>query len=1084
MKKALFKNKFNIVLCTLLVVLLGLLLPVKLNAQQQFPVTVNAAIVPPYSAYLSDYISPGLNKLMVTLVFNDYNEPSWNVYLKIKIESNNVRISSKADFVPLKPITLLPGVPVQLSGEDLYDYFDFNNIDVAGISKASLISSGKLIEGCYRFCFEVYDYNKRVPISLQSCVNANIILNDPPQLTLPNNNAVVNLSSQNINFQWQLLGGNPTITKYIFSLYELESYNANPEVSIKENRALKVFESNELSNTSFMYDFGSPILKRGKKYAWQVRALTTNNREEFKNNGLSQPKCFFYGYPEGGSVAIRSPQNAHSFSLRDQRTFKWLSPDNLTPNQPYYYNFKVVKVEEGQTSDVALDNNTPVFTKKSQTLTPSNWGYEVTVTPANLFESNKEYAWRVTAHTNDQTIASSSPYNFYGPPLIEAFYAGNHTVYVTHATSSSISNLTGEGEVSISYSNKMQKVYFENIKVERRGALLVMTEGVVKAKYTGDIINLKPEHEPNGDATFTPDSVLIDNQYMRLKGVVKWKFPHPTLNPQNTMVESATSWIIFERYKLTGKTYLKDTTSYQLADPYGFSLTLLPSSYFVLLGNNNFKISFNGFTTLPQNVKTSQGGEVKLPFTNAEQLNFIAQESTENTSAIELVEGTGINLLASSYFIDLSDRASPEKKSAQKEWKGVYFAKSTIELPLAPDLTNQLFFKSPSQHTILDTQSSPDTCWVTTQGLQLRAKKSAQNPDSLWFNTFPGEISHYELKVTNSVLTQGNIKGNIEIPFLSEKKFFPFTVPLTVKGFATGYLNESLDGLAITFNPDGGEQRIDIVINRAVFANNQRLDVNATFTWPLMNVEMRAVEGLRIWGNGNIGFLTPNGSIPLTNQLQTVIKGFEINLDNIGCGRQGNLYAIGISSKIVMAEDVSGADGAPVANIYSIAKNGLLKGEASYSNFPDQYKNIIVKNGGKKLDEGYNSIGENLNTQTPTDSLGKHIFGDVNLDVASILGGVDSLNVSSIDSTLSTIAQKEETLHPAYASDDEVTVEKVIELIDLVSIFLDAEQQAKAQEFKEKIIEFDNNELVVLYRELQDLDQFVKKWLKGCCRIW
>lgn len=1085
------KRNPKALLCMLLITTFGFFSHNNLNAQQHLPVTANVNIAPPYTTYLTDYISPGSNKLIVNLVFNDFNEPSWDVYLRLKVESNNIRITSKPDFKPTKPITLTPGVPLQISGNELYQYFDFNNIEVVGMSKADLISSGKLIEGTYKFCFEVCDYNKRVPISLESCAFANIVLNDPPRLVLPVDKTVIDLTTQSINFQWQLTGGNPNNTKYELSIYELENFNTNASVAIKENRALKIFESTQLDNPLFVYDITAPLLKRGKKYAWQVRAITVNNREEYKNQGLSQISCFYYGYPEGGSIKLYGPEDGHSFSLRDSKTFRWFMPDNLTQNQPFYYNHIIVKVDDGQTTAEAIEKNTPIFTKKSQILNPRNNNYEVTVSPSNIFQSNKKYAWKVTAHTNDQTIASSAVYSCYGPPLIEAFYAGNHVVYVTKTNSSNINDLTGEGEVSVSYDDKKkQKVYFEHIKVERIGALLIMTEGIVKAKYTCDIITLKAKYEPNGNATFNPDSIIIDKDYMRLKGVVKWNFPHPTVRPRIAVVESVPTWLIFEQYKLIGDAHLKDSLSYDLADPYGFNISLDTSSYFNVLDNNNFKLNFSGKIKLPNNVKNTAGTEVTLPFIDTERLDFIEQKLEPSSSSIELIKGSGINLMASSYIIDFCESISPAKKSTQTDWKGVYFLRSKIEFPVSPDKTNQLFLKHSFSYALRDTINTADTCWVTTAGLQFKVNKGAEKPDSLWFNTFPGTISNYQINITNSTLTSGLFKGSIEIPFLSEKKSFPFTVPLTVKGFATGYLDESLDGLTVTFNPDGGEQKIDLTINRAVFADNQRLDINADIKWPFLNIEMKSTEGFRIWGNGNIGFLTPNGALPLTNQLQTRINGFEINLDYIGCGRQENLYSIGISSTIAMAEDISGPDGAPVANIYSIAKNSLLKGNASYSNLPDAYQNIIIKNNNDRASYPDNNIGLNPNDQFKADSLNAAIYGNkFNQEVDSILSksSIDSLQSliakRSIDSlqNLLTKTQKAE-LSPAYAADDKITVEKVIELIDLVSVFLNEKQRAKADEFKEKITEFDSNELVVLYRELQNLDQYVKKMAKDALK--
>src|ERR1035437_3690870 len=285
MKTRISMNKLKMTFSLLLMLISILAIPLRLSGQQRNPATVNVNIMPPYSVFLTDYISAGSNKLSVSVVFNDFNEPSWNVYLKIKIESSNLIIKSRADFIPSTPITLTPGVPVQLSGDQLYQYFDFNNIEVSGMSKADLSSNGKLIEGNYTFCFEVYDYKKHTLISNQGCAIANIRLNDPPRLVLPEDNSVIPVNSQNINFQWQLININPANTQYQLVVYELPDYKVDASVAVQNNQARIIFQSQLLDNPLFLYDISSPLLTRGKKYAWRVQAININKRDEYKNHG-------------------------------------------------------------------------------------------------------------------------------------------------------------------------------------------------------------------------------------------------------------------------------------------------------------------------------------------------------------------------------------------------------------------------------------------------------------------------------------------------------------------------------------------------------------------------------------------------------------------------------------------------------------------------------------------------------------------------------------------------------------------------------------------------------------------------------
>ena len=156
------------------------------------PVTITTTLTPPYSTFLSDYSSIGSNKLIASILFNDLNEPSWNVRLKI------------------------------------------NNIDIAGISLSELQTNGKLPQGFYTFCIEVYDYNSNRLLSNKSCVGALLQLNDIPLVQNPFKGEVIKIIDPiNILFQWQLstptFNSNPLSTEFQFSLYKILDKNGRNE---------------------------------------------------------------------------------------------------------------------------------------------------------------------------------------------------------------------------------------------------------------------------------------------------------------------------------------------------------------------------------------------------------------------------------------------------------------------------------------------------------------------------------------------------------------------------------------------------------------------------------------------------------------------------------------------------------------------------------------------------------------------------------------------------------------------------------------------------------------------------------------
>ena len=116
-------------------------------AQVKKPVTITTIFTPPYSLYLDEYVTPGSQKCMVNMVFNDFNEALWDVYLHLTIESQNLKLSTKVNFKPVAPITLYTGENRTISGDELYPYFNYNNLDFAGITKSEIERLGRLPEG-------------------------------------------------------------------------------------------------------------------------------------------------------------------------------------------------------------------------------------------------------------------------------------------------------------------------------------------------------------------------------------------------------------------------------------------------------------------------------------------------------------------------------------------------------------------------------------------------------------------------------------------------------------------------------------------------------------------------------------------------------------------------------------------------------------------------------------------------------------------------------------------------------------------------------------------------------------------------
>jgi len=283
---------------------------------QTYPVQVNAQIAPPYSPYLSDYTQAGTQRLVAHVLLRDPTLSEYRCKLRLTIEGVGITIRTKAAYMP-QPLTLPGGgVPLQLTGEDLLDYFNPNNLDFAGISRGQYEKGAKLPEGVYRFTIEVLDYNRGTLVSNKGTAIAWIILNDPPLLNLPRNQSKATLfNPTNIAFTWTPRHtGSPNAaftTAYVFRLVEVWPATRNPYDAFLSQPPLYEVTTNL---TQLVYGPAEPALIPGRKYAWQVQAKDEEGRDLFKNDGKSEVFVFQFGDALGMPEAL-SLQTANPTSL-------------------------------------------------------------------------------------------------------------------------------------------------------------------------------------------------------------------------------------------------------------------------------------------------------------------------------------------------------------------------------------------------------------------------------------------------------------------------------------------------------------------------------------------------------------------------------------------------------------------------------------------------------------------------------------------------------------------------------------------------------------------------------------------------
>lgn len=900
-------------------------------SQQNNPVTVYApSIEPPYSPYISDYFSPSSTKWKTVVTFNDVFEPTWDVRLRITMESNKVRIQTRSEFIPPAPITLWTGETYTITGVDLAPYFQYNALNISGIAPSEISQNGRLPEGFYSFCIEVLDYKTGTSLSQRMCSNIWIQLNDEPITVTPMCGAVVRPNpTQNIPFQWHqsnMVSPNSLGTEYQLTLYEITDLTVNPLNAIQNNKVLKIFESEWVMQNSYLYDMTAPILDIGKKYTYTIQARDIEGKDLFKNKGKSQACWFWYGYPEGGTISLKQPSHFGSFGINEAPNFKWTSPDNVIPGQFFNYHIKIVKLDSAQTPEDAMIEN-PVWHQEYSVATNKLTGFEVLLN--KKFEAKTNYAWQVSSLSEGQLIAVSPVYAFYGPPLIDKFNAGMHEVLVKSTSNRDLNSLSGVAIIKLSKEGKTQEVNFYNLRIIDVAGRYVLNSGSITADLEDTTnIELKPNVEDNLFAYYHPRKLKLDKKALEIYGHVTWSFPHAITSFKEASVVSNLCWINYDNFTLSGNAILTPYNRYELLDPYKFELNLFTSSDF-LIDDNIYNLRFTGEVVLPDMISGSElgAGKVRVPFLKAEQLYYISNEKVKLDNNILPLQNSNLVMNPTSYIIDLSEIKSPLKLTENTFWKGVYFPKFRMDFNTNSDLLRQLIFEKPVPVDYELTLSDHFKNWIGSDGLNFLVVRNFPATQKATFNKFPAVLNTLTIDIEKNSVQNSSLTGSILIPFISNTEKNTFTCPISNNGFEPGYL-DNLDGKSFAYNKDGVEQMVNMTITRAVFADRERLDMTLDLDWPSLHVSITSLTGFKAYGDYNIGFIFKNGTMALPNQAEGSIgdgeSKFPVIYDGIGAGSSNGAYAFGLTGKAVIAEDVSGPEGPPVINIYSTVPNPLL----------------------------------------------------------------------------------------------------------------------------------------------------------------
>lgn len=126
----------------LLILLLAL--PAPRRALGQFyPVHATVHLLPPLGPYLSDLGAPGRDRVAITLLNRDLQQPLLRVRLQVRLRAPGLEATTRPE-APLPPLELPAGVPLRLAGAELSAYLAPGALAVAGRLPNGRLPAGPL----------------------------------------------------------------------------------------------------------------------------------------------------------------------------------------------------------------------------------------------------------------------------------------------------------------------------------------------------------------------------------------------------------------------------------------------------------------------------------------------------------------------------------------------------------------------------------------------------------------------------------------------------------------------------------------------------------------------------------------------------------------------------------------------------------------------------------------------------------------------------------------------------------------------------------------------------------------------------
>ena len=505
------------------------------KAESIYPIQLYAAMLPPYTNCLGDYINGDMNRLKLSAVVRDMSKHgstmSISVLMRVK-SGNTVYLETTT---PVQQIINVQGAMVDIRTENLFTSYDNNAKNLVG--RGSFMSNGYCLpEGAYEFVYQVFDgTNKKLPLSEPISIYCFLNQAEPPVGVTPlDGECLDSKTNQNIVFSWMdAVAIGPKYREYSVEVKEqngamlasqeglLPMFGAQSEV----NNFTVVTEKSYNTNTLIMQNTSSKF-QEGKTYLWRVRAVPTKvkgNADEnfaYKNDGYSEWMSFKYGgcgdsvvIPKADSIdmnlrvdmtTVDTSEETGSVVVHWQDIFDNTEVDKYCAYELYVYKADnesaaktIIPIKDGETKEYTFDNLERGETYKSYIVGLTGCG-----TPDTIRTPHSDtVSFKLKKPESDSCMVNIDPAKCGKEDLIETlekgstFTANDHNVIVTITeckAGSVAGSFTGKGIVSCTiFKDKIGlNVEFEDILVNKSKELCMGTVKVITSEENNLLINL------------------------------------------------------------------------------------------------------------------------------------------------------------------------------------------------------------------------------------------------------------------------------------------------------------------------------------------------------------------------------------------------------------------------------------------------------------------------------------------------------------------------------------------------------------------------------------------------------------------